>query len=65
VRRALCFAASREGGAAESDRPFRAAQSTKPNIARAKIGTAFSLKVFSVISVPSVLKALLEPRKDF
>ena len=27
-------------GADESDRPFRAAQSTKPKIARAKIGTA-------------------------
>jgi hypothetical protein len=56
---------SREGGAAESDRPFRAAQSTNPNIARAKIGTAFSFMVFSVISVPSALKALLDPRKNF
>src|SRR6195256_4452654 len=79
VRRALCFAASREGGAAESDSPFRAAQSTHPNMTREKIGTAFpvlrrigvraidaaSFSALSVISVPSLLKALDELRKDF
>jgi hypothetical protein len=33
---------SREAGADESDRPFRAAQSTNPNVARAKICTLSS-----------------------
>jgi hypothetical protein len=42
VRRALSFTSSREAGADESDRPFRAAQSTTPNIARAKIRTVSS-----------------------
>jgi len=54
---------------------LRAAQFTKPNMARAKIGTAHSsyaqlflpkqLPVFSVTSVFSVLKALPNAGKSF
>jgi hypothetical protein len=50
----LLPAAAGVGGADDSARPLRAAQFTKPNMARARIGTAFLLQVFSV---PSALKA--------
>ena len=42
VWRARCFAVSRAGGVVASVRPLRADQSIKPNIMRAKIGTASS-----------------------
>jgi hypothetical protein len=42
VRRGLIFATSLEVGSVKSDRPFRGAQSTKPNITREDIGTASS-----------------------
>ena len=53
----------RVGGADESDRPFRAAQFTRPNIARAKIGMRKSLFLCELCAL--CVKAFAEFTKGF